>query len=84
MLGLFGSLGRPKMESEIFYINEDEDRACEVTGLALDEIEAVVGRFGPQSLRQGLLRGKVVVCVDGRVQIRKCFGNKLLWEMGEL
>lgn len=66
--------------SESFYINEDEDRACEVTGLALDEIESVVGRFGPQSSRKGLLRGKVVFTDDGRVQIRKCFGNKLLWE----
>jgi hypothetical protein len=65
---------------EQFYINEDEDRACEVTGLALDEIETVVGRFGQQSSRQGMLRGKVVVTLDGKVQIRKCFGDKLLWE----
>lgn len=69
--------------TEQFYINEDEDRACEVTGLALDEIESVVGRFGHQSARKGLLRGKVVVTEDGKVQIRKCFGNKLLWE-GEI
>lgn len=64
----------------VFYINEDEALACKLTGLALDEIEAVVGRFGPQSARQGMLKGKIVVCQDGTVQIRKCFGNKLLWE----
>lgn len=67
--------------SQMFYINEDEDRACAVTGLALDEIETVVGRFGPQSSRKGLLRGKIVITEDGQVQIRACFGNRLLWEM---
>lgn len=65
---------------ELFYINENEELACELTGLAIDEIETVVGRFGPQSHRKGLLRGKVVVKEDGTVQIRKCFGDKLLWE----
>ena len=63
----------------IFYINTDVDRAMEVTGLALDELESIVGRFGKQSHRKGLLRGKIVVDCD-KVQIRKCFGNKLLWE----
>lgn len=69
-----------KKSTEQFYINEDEEKACEVTGLALDEIESVVGRFGPHSIRKGLLRGKIVMLTDGRIQIRKCFGNKLLWE----
>ena len=64
---------------EYFYINENEERACELTGLALDEIESVVGRFGAQPTRKGLLRGKIVVKEDV-IQIRKCFGNKLLWE----
>ncbi len=68
------------MEKDKFYINDHEDLACEVTGLALDEIEEVVGRFGPQSHRKGMLRGKIVIKDDGKVQIRKCFGNKLLWE----
>jgi hypothetical protein len=68
------------MDKQQFYINENEELACEVTGLEIDEIEAVVGRFGPQSMRKGLLRGKIVVKCDGTIQIRKCFGNKLLWE----
>lgn len=64
----------------VFYINENEALACELTGLALDEIETVVGRFGPNSHRKGMLRGKIVVLTNGRVQIRKCFGSKLLWQ----
>ena len=63
----------------MFYINTNIDKALEVTGLALDELESIVGRFGQQSSRKGLLRGKIVVDCD-KVQIRKCFGNKLLWE----
>ena len=63
----------------IFYINENEQLALELTGLALDELEGVVGRFGAQSARKGMLRGKVIVTGE-TVQIRKCFGNKLLWE----
>lgn len=64
----------------MFYINEDEKLACELTGLALDELEMVVGRFGPQSARHGMLKGKIVVSEEGAVQIRTCFGNKLLWD----
>lgn len=63
-----------------FYINENEQLACEITGLALDEIESIVGRFGNHSKRKGLLRGKIVISEDDTIQIRKCFGNKLLWK----
>ena len=62
-----------------FYINTDVDRALKITDLALDELEHIVGRFAAHSSRAGLLRGKVVVHADGTVQIRKCFGSKLLW-----
>lgn len=68
------------LEETMFYINEDEKQALDFTGLALDELESIVGRFGPQSHRKGLLRGKIVVTASGIVQIRKCFGSKLLWE----
>lgn len=64
-----------------FYINESVQLALEVTGLELDELETVVGRFTNRSHRAGLLKGKIVIRTDGTVQIRKCFGNKLLWEM---
>jgi hypothetical protein len=69
------------MIKDKFYINENIDKACEVTGLALDEIESVVGRFCNHSTRKGLLRGKVIVYSSGVVEIRKCFGNKLLWRL---
>ena len=66
------------MNITMFYINENPDLACDLTGLAIDELESVVGKFASHSARKGLLRGKVVV-TDTQVQIRKCFGNKLLW-----
>lgn len=64
----------------MFYVNENIDKACSLTELSEDELEVVVGRFSAVSSRKGLLRGKVIVMIDGNVQIRKCFGNKLLWE----
>lgn len=63
---------------EQFYINTDIDRACELTGMALDELELLVGRFGPNSRRRGLLKGQVVVYADNRVELRTCFGFKLI------
>ncbi len=63
----------------MFYINEDLDKALKLTELSLDELESVVGRFAKHSKRAGLLRGKIVETVDGNIEIRKCFGNKLLW-----
>ncbi len=64
--------------SDTFYINQNPDLAMELTGLAMDEIETLVGRFQKNSCRAGMLRGKVIV-KDECVEIRKCFGNKLLW-----
>lgn len=66
--------------TETFYINTNPKLACELTGLALDELETVVGRFAQHSSRKGLLRGKIVV-TETEIQIRKCFGNKLLWSI---
>jgi hypothetical protein len=71
--------GNMLKHEQMFYINENERKACELTGLELDEIEMLVGRFANHSHRKGLLRGKVVVLLTGEVQIRKCFGNKLIW-----
>ena len=62
-----------------FFINEFTNRALEATGLALDELEHVVGRFGKQSSRAGMLRGRIRIYATGKVEIRKCFGSQLLW-----
>jgi len=62
-----------------FYINTDIEQALDLTGLALDELESVVGRFAAHSRRSGLLRGKIVEYSCGKIEIRTCFGNKLLW-----
>ena len=67
-----------------FYINQDLQRATEVTGLSEDELEMIVGRFMKHSCRAGQLRGKV--CEEytrkhgERVVIRHHFNNKMLWE----
>ena len=69
------------MIEQSFYINTDVNKAIEATGLELDELETIVGKFTNRSHRAGLLKGKVVIWYSGKVQIRKCFGNKLLWEL---
>lgn len=67
---------------ESFYLSDESnlERACEVTGLAPDEIEGIVGRFTKASHRCGSLRGEVVIFVDGKVIIRHHFNKKKLWE----
>ena len=68
------------MVEKTYYLSDtDIEFACELTGLAPDEIEALVGRFRSHSSRAGKLRGEVVVYVDGSVSIRKCFGKKIIW-----
>lgn len=64
-----------------YYLSGSENvfRAQKETGLSFYEIESIVGRFRAHSIRAGQLRGKVQVYVDGTVEIRKSFGNKLLW-----
>lgn len=66
----------------ILYINENIELACELTGLAADELESIVGRFAAHSSRAGLLRGKLVE-FDGQLEIRTCFGSKKLWRFCE-
>jgi hypothetical protein len=63
-----------------FYLSDEANlkQAQELTGLSLDEIEHVVGRFGNQSSRAGQLKGEVIV-VLGEVKIRHHFTKKVLW-----
>lgn len=68
------------MIERTYYLSElDIEFACELTDLAADEIESLVGRFSAHSSRAGKLRGEIVVYADGSVIIRKCFGKKLIW-----
>lgn len=68
------------LQEDSFYLSEliNLDRATELTGLALDEIESIVGRFTKISQRAGQLRGEVVVSTKG-VLIRHHFTKKVLW-----
>lgn len=66
-----------------FYLSDDKmvDQALELTGLAMDELESIVGRFRQDHLNwPGQLRGEAVVYVSGKVKIRHHFTKKALWE----
>lgn len=66
---------------ETFYLSNPEKTslACRMTNLSDDELEHIVGRFTKRSQWSGQLRGKIVAYMDGKVEIRTSFGNKLLW-----
>lgn len=68
---------------ESFYLSDDAniDKALNLTGLSLDELEAIVGRFSKHSWRSGQLRGEVLIDIEGRVVIRHHFNKKKLWEL---
>lgn len=65
---------------ETYYVNVHPLRAQSDTGLASDELEAVVGRFKRGHVRQGHLKGEIVKYSDGSVVIRHHFTKKVLWE----
>lgn len=66
-----------------FYLSDENNipLAEEITGLALDEIELIVGRFKPHSSRAGQLRGEVLEFFDGTVVIRHHFNKKVLFKV---
>jgi len=67
---------------EHFYINMPGgvERLESLTGLCVDEVETLVGRFNKNSMREGQLRGEVVVDYLGNVKIRHAFTKKIIWE----
>jgi hypothetical protein len=70
------------MHVDSFYLSSDEQasRALSLTGLALDELESIVGRFSKAHHQwPRMLKGKVIVKHDGTVEIRHHFSKKLLW-----
>lgn len=70
------------MVENSFYLSDPNnlELAMEMTGLAEDELEEVVGRFTKNSCRAGQLRGEVVRYYDGKVAIRHHFHkNRILW-----
>lgn len=70
-----------KYETSLYYLSE-EGAAEELkarTNLAMDEIEAIVGRFRSNSFRAGKLRGQVLEDSEGRLRIVHHFTKKELW-----
>lgn len=57
------------------------DTVMELTGLDMDELEHVVGRFKSHSTRAGQLRGELFMLNDGSYGIRHHFTKKVLWTM---
>lgn len=74
------------MNSE-FYLSDPSavDEALSVTGLSIDELEFIVGRFKKDHHRwPNQLKGKVVFMKRGGVQIKHHFTNKKLWELDRI
>jgi hypothetical protein len=69
----------------ICYMSSDSglNKCMRLTGLALDEIESLVGRFANHSSRAGLVRGELVRSFDGELIIRHHFTKKRIWTNGE-
>lgn len=68
------------MITEILYCNLDPKYIMSTTDLSLDELEAIVGRFkASHYARPGQLKGKLVKYIDGSIELRHHFTNKLLW-----
>lgn len=67
---------------ESFYLSDERlvGKALDMTGLALDELEGLVGRFTKTSHRSGSLRGELLLFVDGKVVIRHHFSKKQIWK----
>lgn len=71
------------MIEQTFYLSNEHNisLAQDLTGLCLDELESIVGRFRKDHWRfAGKLRGEVVQYIDGRINIRHHFTKKKLWE----
>lgn len=68
------------MVVEQYYINTRPIQAQSDTGLAVDELESIVGRFRRGHKFQGHLRGQVYIYVDGGIEIRHHFNKKILWK----
>lgn len=65
-----------------FYLTDPEGLPAlvQITDLAEDEVESIVGRFRKNHWRfPGMLRGQVRVGVAGEVKIVHHFTKKVLW-----
>jgi hypothetical protein len=69
------------MTLESYYLSDASNlqKALDVTNLAIDELESIVGYFAAHSMRSGQMRGEVLVKPD-TVIIRHHFTKKVLWK----
>lgn len=71
-----------KISTNSIYLSDDTqlETVMELTGLSLDELESLVGRFNKGSVRAGQLRGELVTYIDDTVEIRHHFTKKTLYK----
>ena len=65
----------------VTYLSQSPDYVIEATGLALDELEALVGRFKAHSRRKGKLRGELRELPCGALEIWKHFPSRKVWRL---
>lgn len=62
-----------------FYIQDDLERAMAITGLTLQEIENIVGRYpASHQKRPGQLKGRITISHKG-IEIKNGNGPDALW-----
>lgn len=65
------------------YLSDPKQVDCvlSATGLSIDELESIVGRFKEDHWRwPNQLKGEVIFYVDGTVRIRHHFTKKTMWK----
>lgn len=70
------------MITQTFYLSHPDNAGLvlELTGLAEDELESIVGRFPSDHWRwPSELKGEAVVYANGNIRIRHHFTKKVLW-----
>lgn len=76
----------PAMVVESFYLSDENNvnRLVSLCELCEDEVEEIVGRFKNDHYRfAGLLKGEVLVGMDGKVEIRHHFKKSVLWRSND-
>ena len=63
-----------------YLIATNKTKAVKDTGLSLDEIEELTGRYRRGSKMEGSIRGEVAWCVSGKCYIRDPKHLTIYWE----
>lgn len=72
---------KSRIRIEEFYLSDYEvlERALELTGLSIGEVEYICGRFHEKHDLADRIMGKIIVYDTGEVEIRHHFLRHVLW-----